>query len=468
MPKIPDRPRTALHELSTQAGLGTALLDGVSLTGDDPILPLAYRVAAPGAAAIAACAAMAARLLKFRTGVSQEIHVDVRAAMAALRSSRYLCIDGLHRKDGTHPVTGFYQLKDKRWIYLHSNFFNIRARNLSVLRCDPSPDSIARAVSLWNGEALEDAINAAGGCACMVRSEAEWSAHPQKPAAASTPLVEIVKIGEAPAEPLPAGGRPLSGVRVLDLTRVLAGPTCGKTLAEHGADVLRVNREDLASSGGSDFDTGLGKLATFLDFRDRGQAYKLRQLIAQGDIFSQAYRPGALQSHGLAPQDLAEIRPGIVYVSLNAWSTAGPWRDRRGYDTIVQSANGMAWRGQDAKPAFLPVSAQDYISGYLMAFGAMVALERRSTVGGSWLVRVSLARTGQWIRDQGLMEPGEWRDVPAEFPPSELSTFLMESDSPVGRLRHLAPVAQMSLTQGHWCRPAVPLGSHPAQWPPRQ
>jgi len=182
-------------------------------------------------------------------------------------------------------------------------------------------------------------------------------------------------------------------------------------------------------------------------------------------VFSQSYRPGSLARRGLSPEALAKLRPGIVYVTLTAWGHEGPWSARRGYDTVVQSANGMAYSPNDAQPAFLPVSAQDYIAGYLLAFGAMVALGRRAREGGSWFVRASLAGAGHWIRQHGLLGRDEYANVPAELPPDELKSLLIEHDSPIGRLTHLAPVVQMSETPARWERPAVPRGYHPPAWP---
>ncbi len=207
-----------------------------------------------------------------------------------------------------------------------------------------------------------------------MRSEAEWLTLPQMHTVAKLPLLEIIKIGEAPPRPLPEGDRPLANVRVLDLTRVLAGPTCARTLAEHGADVLRVTREDLADMGTTDFDTGVGKLSTHIDLRDPAGEATLRELIKTCDVFSQSYRPGTLARRGFSPEALAQARPGIVYVTLSAWGHEGPWATRRGYDTIVQSANGMAWKPDYERPAFLPVSEQDYVAGYLLAYGAMIAI----------------------------------------------------------------------------------------------
>ena len=225
---------------------------------------------------------------------------------------------------------------------------------------------------------------------------------------------------------------------------------------------MKVARPDLPDSGMFDLDTGLGKLSTYLDFRDPAQADTLRGLIRQGDVFSQSYRPGALASHGFGPEALAAIRPGIVYVTLSAWGHEGPWRDRRGYDTVVQSANGMAFIKPGGRPAFLPASPQDYVAGYLMAYGAMLALARRATEGGSWLVRLSLAGAGHWLRHLGSVDA---KDGAADLPHAELQSYLAESDSPVGRLTHLAPVVRMSETPARWQRPAVPLGHDAPIWP---
>ena len=162
---------------------------------------------------------------------------------------------------------------------------------------------------------------------------------------------------------------------MLDLTRVLAGPSCAKAFAEHGADVMRITRKDLPDLGPpSDVDTGIGKLQAHIDMRDPAQAEIMRGLVKDCDVFLQGYRPGALAARGLSPEALAETRPGIVYVTLSAWGHEGPWKDKRGYDTVVQSFNGMAWRPNNEKPQFLPGSPHDYIAGYVLAFATMVAL----------------------------------------------------------------------------------------------
>src|SRR6185295_14048802 len=291
-------------------------------------------------------------------------------------------------------------------------------------------------VAQWDALELEEAIIAAGGAGGMVRTMDEWAKHPQAAAIASLPLMEIIKIGDSPPEALPAGDRPLSGIRVLDLTRVLAGPTCARTLAEHGADVLKITGAHLPNIGYQEYDTGHGKLSAHLDLRAPKDVEILRGLVRDTDVFSQGYRPGTLGSRGFSPEALAELRPGIVVVSLCAFSHAGPWASRRGFDTVVQTVSGITSRQAEVVPAktpgpqFYPVSAIDYCTGYLMAFGAMVALKRRAQEGGSWLVRMSLAQIGKWIVDLGEVPASDARDAPAEFTAAELERWSMVSDTP--------------------------------------
>ncbi len=456
----------ACDEILRAAGIGRTPADEIEIAGVDPVLPIRYRAGTAGAAALAACGLGAARLWRLRSGRSQRVHVDLRAAAASLRSARYLRIDGQPPPGPWDPLSGFYPVRGERWISIHCNFPNHREAALKVLGTAAEREAAARASRDWDGVALEDAIHAAGGCAGFVRSEEEWSRHPQAAAAAAQPLLEIRRIGDAPPQPLPPGARPLAGIRVLDLTRVLAGPTCGRMLAEHGADVLRITAAHLPDSGAMDIDTGLGKLSAHLDLRNPAHADTLRALVRAGDVFSQSYRPGALGLRGFGPEALAALRPGIVCVSLSAWGGSGPWRERRGFDTIVQAVSGMVQACGDAqKPRYLPVSAIDYVSGYLMAFGAMTALERRAREGGSWLVRVALARVGRWIIDRGVLAPETYARVPAELPEAELDALLMETVSPAGRIRHLRPIVQLSETPGAWMHPPVPLGYHAPVWP---
>jgi crotonobetainyl-CoA:carnitine CoA-transferase CaiB-like acyl-CoA transferase len=254
---------------------------------------------------------------------------------------------------------------------------------------------------------------------------------------------------------------------------VLAGPTCGRTLAEHGADVLKITASHLPNITYQEYDTGHGKLSAYLDLREPKALETLRGLIREADVFSQGYRPGTLGRRGLSPEALAQLRPGIVCVTLSAFSHVGPWARRRGFDTVVQAVSGIASRqgelfpGPAPGPRFYPVSAIDYLTGYLMAFGGMVALARRAREGGSWLVRASLAQTGRWLVGRGEVSVAQLKHVPEEFAPEELERWSISSDAPAGRLHHLRPVVRLSETPARWTRPAVPLGYHEPVWPLR-
>ena len=467
-------PRDALRTILPVAGWPGERADAVEITGGtDPVLPTPFRIGVAGTATLAATGLAAADLWELRTGRRQQVGVDLRQATASLRSGHYMKLGDGEVSHARNSIMGVYPTKDGRWSYVHANFPNHRAAALSVLGVPEDRDAVARAVLNWNAIDLEEAIIAAKGAGGMVRTQAEWAQHPQAAAIASLPLMEIVRIGDSPPEELPPGNRPLAGVRVLDLTRVLAGPTCARTLAEHGADVLKITGAHLPNLGYQEFDTGHGKLSAHLDLREPANVDILRGLVREADVFSQGYRPGTLGARGLSPEELAAIRPGLVYVSLCAFSHAGPWASRRGFDTVVQTVSGITARqaevvpGKTPGPQFYPVSAIDYCTGYLMAFGAMVALARRAREGGSWLVRISLAQVGKWIVDLGEVPPEAARDAAAEFTAAELERWSTVSDTPSGRLRHLKPVMRLSETPPYWARPSVPLGYHQPVWPPR-
>jgi crotonobetainyl-CoA:carnitine CoA-transferase CaiB-like acyl-CoA transferase len=466
-------PIEALRRIQPVTGWSNDTVTGVTFTGGvDPAVPTPFKVGVAGAATIAAAGLAAAQLWEQRTGRQQKVAVDVRQATASMRSGTYMKLGDGALSHARNSIMGTYPTRDGRWSYLHCNFPNHRAVALKVLGVtEENRAAVAKAVAGWNAIDLEEAIIANKGAGGMVRSAEEWKTHPQAAAIAALPLLEIEKIGDAPVEPLPRGDRPLSGIRVVDITRVLAGPTCARTLAEHGADVMKITAAHLPNLGYQEWDTGHGKLSAQLDLRDPAQLEILRGLIGQADVFSQGYRPGTLGARGLSPEELAKLRPGLVYVSLSAFGHKGPWASRRGFDTVVQTVSGITLRqgalfpGKEPGPQFYPLSAIDYCTGYLMAMGAMLALSKRAQEGGSWLVRVSLAQIGKWLVDLGEVPEGALTGIPEEFSPEEIERWSMVTETPKGPLKHLKPAVQLSETPARWARPSVPLGYHQPVWP---
>jgi crotonobetainyl-CoA:carnitine CoA-transferase CaiB-like acyl-CoA transferase len=461
-------PREILADLWNSSGGDPTALDTVTLTGEEPQLPSSFRVAAAAQVSVAAAGLAAAQIWKLRSGQSQNVAVDMRHAVVECRSERYLRVEGKSPPPTWDAIAGVYKTGDRRFVRLHTNFPHHRAAVCKVLNCKAERDEVQAALMQWEAEKFETAAYAEGGVVAMMRSHDEWSASPHAQALAALPAITIEKIGEAAPKPWAPGDRPLAGLRVLDLSRVIAGPVAGRTLAVHGADVLLISGPDLPAIPWLTIDTGRGKLTSFVELKSEAGRGVFRDLLASADILSQGYRPRALAGLGFSPQDAATINPGIVYVSLSAYGHAGPWAERRGFDSLVQTSTGFNHaEGQAAGvegPKELPAQMLDHATGYLMAFGAMMAKARQSREGGSWHVRVSLAQTGRWLWNFGRVSDGfKTEDLPGEA----IKPFIEEMPSGLGQLRAVSHSAALSKTPAFWARPAMPLGSHLPQWPAR-
>jgi crotonobetainyl-CoA:carnitine CoA-transferase CaiB-like acyl-CoA transferase len=461
---VPDS-KTVLAALWRHAGFDDAALRDVRLTGAEPALPSSFAVGTAAQATIAAAALAAAEIWRLRTGRRQSVAVDMRRAAIEFRSERYLCVDGQAVDDLHDGVGGLYRCGDGRWARLHTNLPHHRDGLFELLGCSHDKAAVQRALDNWQAEALETAAAEAGVVVTACRSFAEWDRHPQGRAVAKLPLLSIEKIADAPPQKLSPAERPLAGVRVLDLTRIIAGPVCGRTLAVHGADVLLITAKHLASIQSLAIDTGRGKLSASIDLRDASGRETVAALLRDADIFVQGYRPGAIAARGFSPQEAARIRPGIIYVSLCAYGQEGPWAQRRGFDSLVQTASGLndaeAQAFGSRVPKALPAQVLDHGTGYLLAFAAMAALKRRMAEGGSWHVRLSLAQTGFWFRQLGRIDGMACHDPGF----GEVSDCLEETASGFGRLTVVRHAADMSETPPCWVRPSVPLATHAAVWP---
>lgn len=460
-------PIDILRGIWTSAGGDVAALARVHLTGDEPQIPSSFRVAVAGQTTIAAAGLAAAEIWRLRSGEAQDVNVDMRHAVVECRSERYLRLDDKPPPPAWDAIAGVYKTGDNRFVRCHTNFPHHRDAVCKVLGCVPEREKVQAALMQWKGGDFETAAYAAGGVVALMRSSDEWSVLPQARALAQLPLISIEKIGDASPKRWPEGDRPLSGLRVLDLSRVIAGPVAGRTLAAHGADVLLVSGPDLPAIPWLTIDTGRGKLTTFIELKSDAGRAKMRELLQTADIFSQGYRPRALSALGFSPEQAAEINPGIVYVTLSAYGHAGPWAERRGFDSLVQTTTGF----NDAEgkaagidgPKELPAQMLDHATGYLMAFGAMMAKACQASEGGSWHVRVSLAQTGRWLWNLGRLNDG--LNTPDLTGEAVHAAFMEAVPSGFGMLTAVRHSAVLSKTPAQWSRPAMPLGSHPPQWP---
>ncbi|GAB5467926.1 MAG: CoA transferase [Rhodospirillales bacterium] len=455
---------TALADLWRLGGGQPEALERAELPDEGPYLASAFKVDLAAQASIAAATLAAAELWRLRSGEAAAVSVARRHATAEFLSERYLRVDAGEAAELWDRIAGAYRCGDGRWVRLHSNFPHHRDGLLALLGCAYSREAVAEALMGWEGEAFEEAAAAKGLCVALLRPAQDWDAHPQGQAVAALPLLSIERIGAAPPEPLPPATRPLAGLRVLDLTRILAGPVAGRCLAAQGAEVLRVSAPHLPFILPAVIDTGRGKRACSLDLRTEEGREGLSALLREADVFLQAYRPGGLDALGFGPEAVAALRPGIVYATLSAYGPTGPWSGRRGFDSLVQTASGFnraeAEAFGEAGPRALPCQALDHASGYLLAFGILRALAKRAEEGGSWRVRVTLAATGQWLRGLGQRSEIE---APA-LDRAEIADLLEESDSPFGRLSALRHAGRIEGHPSAWQAPAVPLGSHPPRW----
>ncbi|TCR68616.1 CoA transferase [Bosea sp. BK604] len=457
----------SLADLWSSVGGEPDALNDVRLTGEEPGLPSSFRIGAAAQATIAALGLAASVRYRRRTGKSQTVSVAMQHAVAEFESERFVSIDGVAAKGFRDPLAGIYRCRDGGWFRPHITFPHHKRLLTTLLGLPEAPDreSLAAAIADWDAVSLEDAVIARGAAGAALRSFAEWDALPQARAAAQEPLVRIERIGDAPRDlSVQAGNGVLSGLRVLDLTRVIAGPVCGRAFAAYGAQVLAISSHTLPSIPQLVLDTNRGKFSADLDLDMAPAAARLRELAAEADIFLQSYRPGALERRGFGPEALARLRPGIVYVQLSAYGREGPWAGRRGFDSLVQTAAGFnhaeMLAAGDGIPRELPCQVLDHASGQLMALGAMIALDHRHREGGSWLVEVSLARTAAWLRGLGRLETG----LTAAGKPPDPSFYCYQRSAEGGRLGGISPAAALSATPPRLIRATPRLGADPACW----
>ncbi|WP_031173805.1 CoA transferase [Streptomyces durhamensis] len=426
-------------------------------------------------ACVGSCALAAAELAARRAGLAEVpgVRVDDGAVAAAFHSERHLLVDG-RAPVGFAPLSRFWPTADG-WVRTHANYPHHRARLLGALGLPANApvETVAARLAERSAREVEETVCGAGGLAVALRTPQEWRAHEQAAEVAARPLVERERRTTAPArvfaplDPAAAALLPAAGLRVLDLTRVLAGPVATRTLGLLGADVLRLDAPRLPELPEQHADTGFGKRSATLDLGVDRAVFE--ELLASADVVVTGYRPGALDRYGLSPEALFARRPGLVVAQLSAWGAYGPWGGRRGFDSLVQVATGIAaTEGSAAEPGALPAQALDHGTGYLLAAAVLRALTEQSYDGGGRWVRLALARTALWLTDgirpaaaTGAAATGATATGAAYEGPQ---AWLAERDSPLGRLRYALPPVSFTGGPADWTRPPVPWGSDSARW----
>ena len=441
-------------------------MEQVEVIDQSRALKTRFRVAEGATAALVAGGAVAASLIG-----DHRAHVSTRAAEASLMSYHFL-----HYHDSTkapaeriaqdtRPIGGFMQTGDERWMYMHPGFAHNTEALMQILGNPKDRTEAQNALNKRTAPDLEREIWRNGLCSAMVRSPTEWDKSPLSDFLSTRPVVDIIQIGDAdPIGPKKSLGRPLAGFRVLDLTRVLAGPTCARTLASYGAETLRIGAAHLPSVPMFVTDTGHGKRASFLDLHEKKQRDQLDNLLSNAHVFSQGYRTGAMERLGFGLGEVAQKRPGIVYVSINCYGHEGPMRTIPGWEQLAQTVSGIAYQHgihvNEGTPLLQPAAVTDYTTGYLAAFGALTALKRQRELGGTYWVRVSLTRTAMWLRSLGLRRDTQNKPIESE----EQEKLTMSSETSWGKITHLSPAVSIDGAEVTWKQPSMPLGQSHAKW----
>lgn len=425
--------------------------------GDLPVSDMA-------AAGYGALALAAADLHQARDGPRLTPFVDRRHAGIALTGNDYVRIDG-ETPDKWGAITGYFRCRDGAFVYLHGQFPHLRDGLLNLFGVEEDRVKMAEAVAKWSSDDAEAQGQARGLCVIKVRDRTEWETHDQFAALSQKPLVDLSLQGATKALP-PAGALPLSGIRVLDLSRVIAGPMAGRALAELGADVIRISGPDLPNLEPLVIDTGFGKRAAFADIRtDEGRA-ALSRLIQDADILIDGFRPGALAAKGFSTENMISANPSLTIIDLSAFSNVGPWAGRRGYDSYVQAGMGLTSpliKGE--APGRLSTQPLDYLAGALCAFGGVLSLLSRAAAGPRH-VEMSLARTGMWVWEMADALPAE------PSPPTENASFealkadglIRKMSSDFGQVEALAAPYGFDGGIVEWSGPPHRLGSSAPVW----
>lgn len=467
MTDMADETQTAFDAAWDAFGMDAAASQRMRFSGDGPALPSAFKVGLAAQIAEGAAGLAAAEIWRQRTGEDQTVSVDRDAAAIGFRSERHVHVVGVEPEYMWDEISGHYRCGDGRWVQLHCNYPHHMAGATEAFHAQVSRAGMQAALDRMSAAEAEQVLidhHLPGG---MMRTTAEWRATPQGQALDGAPIATFQMHGDGPAKPWsPRPSRPLEGVRVLDMTRVIAGPVCGRTLAAFGADVLRITPPRYPDRGPLVLDGGAGKRNAMVNVKSNEGRAVFEALVRDADVVVQGYRPGALDAAGVGPDSLFQINPSLVSIQLCAFGYDGPWAGRRGFDSIVQTVSGIADGGgraaglADGAPKPLPAQALDHASGYFMATAAMAGLARQRAEGGAVRARTALAWTGRWLEGLGQIDAIDAAEPTAEA----VERHLIDEDGPFGHLRRIGLAAELSATPARWALPAAPLNAHKPEW----
>jgi crotonobetainyl-CoA:carnitine CoA-transferase CaiB-like acyl-CoA transferase len=451
----------------------------LTFAGLDPLRPSVLKVGA-ASAAIAAAGALATGIIwRLRGGAEQDIHIDLRKAYS-YQSPWQDVLGDCTQINGTSvmalpdfsPVMDFLPTRDNRFVLVLPEYPTQQAKAAKLLRCGLVPDQMAQATRSWDAADLEAAGQDAALPIVMVRSQDEFQASDQWPYHASAPLVHIEKIGDSPAEPLPPGARPLSGVRALGMTHVVAGPVVLRQLAAAGADCLNLNMPDYREARMFFMQSDAGVRQAILDARDPTHRKDVYGLVKDADVFVENLRPQLAAREGYDADELAEMRPGLIYVRIKLNPVTGPWANWLGFDLSTGAFTGLyTAEGSEEQPR-LPGGVNvvcDFLSGMLTAAGIEAALIRRAREGGSYRVTVTLAQTTTFEMSLGLNNKADLAAIDALGPDHQIQhPNVVTRMTPFGEFTRLGSQVEMPETPEFWEDPIlVPMGSSRPEWRPK-
>lgn len=457
----------ALRELLQVMKLENFSGDAV-VHGEDPVLKTPHHLAEATAFALLAEGIAAASAWQHRSGTSTSMEVSVFDAIHALHSTHFLWQSGYSISVGAEfvPTNGIYQCKDGRYLMTESGppYVKLERGYLNFFDCGNNRESIAREMAKYDAEDLEEKLSRLGLPACVARSKEEWEKHPQGVALAAVPLIEIEKVADG--KPMGLDGNanfPLDGIKVLDFTHVLAGPRSARSLAQYGANVLHISSPYHRDTIAQNLLVNIGKRNAYLLLTESESLDRMHRLAAEADVFVCSYRPEVAQRFGLQVQNLIDKHKGLICVSINAYGHSGPWALRPGFDHNVQVGTGFAaTEGGADKPRLSPVFyLNDFLTGYLASAGAMAALLMRAKHGGSYHVKVSLARTAMWVQNLGYVPESDYSKMPEKDEyPTNLHSFMTSC----GRVTELSPAVRFDRMPRKDLTLLQPFGANDAEW----